>query len=1338
MSFGYRLLGFGGFPSRGAAPFNQNLIGKSFIGNGSNTYFTRTPTSAGNRTRWTLAWWFQLNAIATDMTFFSANVGSNDFFVRMDGTSNQQMMIMDDNASMNARTVAFQRDIGWYHCIISYDSTVPNDASDRVQIYLNGERQELSFQSAAQPSENGQTYWNNSQANEIGRRSRTTNSYVNGYMAQVVFLNADSIQNGDIKVENFLDTQTFGTNGSQFIPKATADVAALATTAGGNSFCLDFDPADPTASNALGLDVGNSNNFTATNIDENNQSVHTPSKAYVTWNPIRNFASSAVTLSEGNLKMSGGDGPVLSTKAIPSTGKWVVTGVVGAGDFTLGIATESVGTAKLGSATSSNGLSFALVDTSANLLSRTNNTDTNSTSALSAGNKVIAAFDADTGKLWLGSDTGSGYTYLGGGNPATDSTPTFTISSTETLYFAGGAATTLANGLTCDFGQNGFDGTVPSGFKSLNSSTLTAPTYQGIDYFDATLYEGNAYGQRVGDFVPVNDVGTITRSFLSDGRTNSGTTDLTIAHTVSTSPTNVQVKTLSFWIKPVDVDQQYIYSGSPTSNDSTDSSERIFVTSGYKIVYATRNSGSAVVYAATKGSVINDVTQWTNVVVALNYASGVSSASDRLKIYINGVLQELDDDGSGYATAPDENMTGQAYINAASTRQLIGTHPGFTSSANRSNVYLAEMYMVDGQALDASTFGQLDTVTNVWVPKAPATIKTTITGTGAGFGSCGFYLDFLDAADLGDDDSGNNRDFAESATIDATNQVYDSPSENFATFDIDLGAGNSGGALEKGNLRYRQNSTAGNHVHQYSTLTMESGKYYAEYAMVTQATNRPQMSIGVIAEPDAETTSMVSSIDQQGAGGPLGTGSYLTVPDGFGWPQYAINNDGASGSTLSSLSLNNNIIGILLDLDNRELKFSINGTVNDNLTITNITKGKYRFASSTERGSGDGEHRILANFGQLIGGFEAVSNFSASSTSYDATTDAYWVDAPPAGYVALREDNLDATVSKITGWSWIKNRDADDSHVLVDRVRGVGKRLQTDGSSNPAQTTEASTVQRFYQRGVQVALDDEVGTSNESYVLWQWLVGDSATTGSTLTGGSPDITSTGIVADAGHFSVGVYEGSGNDDDDISHGLGGTIEMLMVKHFAADTDDWMVWHKDLTGNSYQLHLNTNDDEDTTKNAWGSNPVFDANVFRVGATDETNKDSTGNSHVFYAFRSIPGVCKVGSYVGNGSTTDGPYISLGFLPRWIMIKNIGAAQNWIIWDTARSPYNPLNNTLFSDDDGPESTSSTYGRDMLSDGVKLRGSNHAIVNADGNKYLYMAMAEIGGNGTLPPIYGR
>ena len=1337
MSFGYRLLGFGGFPSRGAAPFNQNLIGKSAIMNGSDTYFTRTP-SAGNRTRWTLAWWFQLNAISTNMTFFSANDGANEFYIRMDGNSDQSIKIIDDNASMNAQTIAYQRDIGWYHCIISYDSTIQNADFNRIQIYLNGERQRLTYPSAAEPALNGETFWNDNRANEIGRRSRTTDSYTNAYMAQIVFLNGDSIQNGDVKVENFLDTQTFGTNGSQFIPKATADVAALATAAGGNSFCLDFDPADPTASNALGLDVGNSNNFTATNIDENNQSVHTPSKAYPTFNPLAQN-STGVTLSDGNLKVarSSSNFGLVAASIGMSTGKWYCEVTVNdVSNIGLGIVEGQVlGTANRYVGQDSNGFEYSSLGTKVTGGSYSSYGDSFTNSDV-----IGVIFDADNGKLYFsknGTIQNSGDTGNGTG---------FAFENlTNGPYFFAAGAENVSTANAWNFGQSSFAYTPPSGFNSLNSSTLTAPTYQGIDYFDNTLYEGNAYGQRVGDFMPVEDVGTITRSFLADGRTNSGTTDLTIAHTVSTTPTNVQVKTLSFWIKPVDVDQQYIYSGSPTANDSTDSSERIFVTSSYEVVYATRNSGSAVVNAVTEGSLINDVTQWSNVVVALNYASGVSSASDRLKIYINGVLQTLhDDSGTGLATAPAEDMSGQAYINAASTRQLIGTHPGFTSSANRSNVYLAEMYMVDGQALAASAFGQLDTTTNKWVPKAPATIKTTITGTGDGFGSCGFYLDFLDAADLGDDDSGNStpRDFTESATIDATNQVYDSPSENFATLDIDLGAGNSGGALEKGNLRYRQNSTDGSHVHQYSTLTMESGKYYAEYAMVTQATNRPQMSIGILKDPDVETTGLASSINQQGFGGPINSGSYIgaAVPDGFGWGQYAINNDGVDGATLSSLSLNDNIFGILLDLDNRELKFSINGTVNDNLTITNITKGKYRFASSTERGSGDGEHRILANFGQLIGGFEAVSNFSASSTSYDATTDAYWVDAPPAGYVALREDNLDATASKFTGLAWIKNRDAGDSHVFVDRVRGVGKRLESD--STAAQTTEHDTVQRFYQRGVQIAKDDEVGTSNESYVLWQWLVGDSATTGST-TSPAGSLASTSLVADAGHFSIINYTGNGTSGATIGHGMPGAPEMIWIKELD-NANGWIVG-SDPVGYTKILRLDTTDAETTDSGAF-NNTAPSSTLITLGSNNGTNRDGTsnGNQMICYAFRSVPGVCKIGSYIGNGSSTtpvDGPYVSVGFRPSFVLIKVTDlAGYSWSIFDIARSPNNGTATEFAhpnSDTAAYTSSGSLMGIDFLSDGFKQR-SSHVSLNQDGKEYLYMAIADIAGNGTLPPIYSR
>ena len=60
-----------------------------------------------------------------------------------------------------------------------------------------------------------------------------------------------------------------------------------------------------------------------------------------------------------------------------------------------------------------------------------------------------------------------------------------------------------------------------------------------------------------------------------------------------------------------------------------------------------------------------------------------------------------------------------------------------------------------------------------------------------------------------------------------------------------------------------------------------------------------------------------------------------------------------------------------------------------------------------------------------------------------------------------------------------------DSHILVDRVRGVGEVLHSNELA--AEATEPNTVQRFLQRGVQVGSDVQVNTANEAYVLWQWL-----------------------------------------------------------------------------------------------------------------------------------------------------------------------------------------------------------------------------------------------------------
>ena len=121
--------------------------------------------------------------------------------------------------------------------IVSIDTT-ESAAADRVKIYLNGD-EITSFASASYPSLNADVDYVNDSANQqrIGRNQGS--NYINGSLAQFVFLEGKSIQ-ADLTVSEILDAFEFGTNGSQFGPQSNADITALAADAGGNSFALDF------------------------------------------------------------------------------------------------------------------------------------------------------------------------------------------------------------------------------------------------------------------------------------------------------------------------------------------------------------------------------------------------------------------------------------------------------------------------------------------------------------------------------------------------------------------------------------------------------------------------------------------------------------------------------------------------------------------------------------------------------------------------------------------------------------------------------------------------------------------------------------------------------------------------------------------------------------------------------------------------------------------------------------------------------------------------------------------------------------------------------------------
>jgi len=109
------------------------------------------------------------------------------------------------------------------------------------------------------------------------------------------------------------------------------------------------------------------------------------------------------------------------------------------------------------------------------------------------------------------------------------------------------------------------------------------------------------------------------------------------------------------------------------------------------------------------------------------------------------------------------------------------------------------------------------------------------------------------------------------------------------------------------------------------------------------------------------------------------------------------------------------------------------------------------------------------------------------------------------------------------------------------------------------------------------------------------------------------------------------------------------------------------------------------------------------------------------ICYAFKSIQGFSKFGTYIGNNNS-DGAYVYLGFRPAWLMIRRTDASSSdWVIMDNKRLGYNPdfrINyaNLANNEEAYPE-------LDFLSNGFKLRGAG-ALTN-DPNTYFYMAFAE-------------
>jgi hypothetical protein len=187
---------------------------------------------------------------------------------------------------------------------------------------------------------------------------------------------------------------------------------------------------------------------------------------------------------------------------------------------------------------------------------------------------------------------------------------------------------------------------------------------------------------------------------------------------------------------------------------------------------------------------------------------------------------------------------------------------------------------------------------------------------------------------------------------------------------------------------------------------------------------------------------------------------------------------------------------------------------------------------------------------------------------------------------------------------------------------------------------------------------------------------------------------------------------------VTHNLTVVPELMIVKTRVGTVDDWGVYTT-ATGNTGSLRLNTSAAFNVQSVVW-NNTSPTSSVFTVGTNSMTNANTV--TYVAYLFATAPGVSKVGSYTGTGTTLQ---INCGFTggARFVMIKRTDDTGDWYVWDTARGiiagndPYLLFNSTA------AEVTNTDYV-DTYSAGFEISSTAPAAINASGGSFIFLAIA--------------
>ena len=717
--------------------------------------------------------------------------------------------------------------------------------------------------------------------------------------------------------------------------------------------------------------------------------------------------------------------------------------------------------------------------------------------------------------------------------------------------------------------------------------------------------------------------------------------------------------------------------------------------------------GSSEVMRKMSKDKFRDPHGWFHVVITVD---STAAADDRLKMYVNNRrITEFHFSANGTGSM-------NTYMNTSGKVHYIGRGYDASTSLDYADFYLAEMYMIDGQAKQPSDFAETDSATDKWIPKTGG-----YTGT---YGNNGWYLDFGDASDvtattLGKDSSGNGNNWTPnnfSVTAGIENDVfYDYPADS----GTDTGKGgevkgtyctlspwdkHSDADLRKGNL-YHKREGAWKHVR--GTIGVLSGKFYWE-CEAHDDSGTPHGITG-ICNKDSNFSETYGSL-------PTGVHAmYVNATSKTG-----MHMDGNFNSEGNLNFTAGNVIGVALDMDSspKTVRFYRNGVIDSAATTIDFEGHAFPWT---------GAHNVAwyMNFGQRPfkydnpGTNRPAATFKALCSTNLTTPD---IVKPKEHFdVALYTGTGSGlTVSSLSfqpDFTWIKSRsNSSHNHLIYDDIRGSTKYLSSNGTGHGDTANLAWTPTGT---GFTISTNSNYNTNNDLYVSWNWKAptsqGNSNGENITVANGKQQVNTT-----AG-FSITQYEGDGtgaNDQDSgdsVGHGLNSAPEWVMIKRFDLAVNNWVCWHPDF-GNAKMIHINTNGARSGTNYCIPTAPT--STKVDLGDNPEVNK--TGDDYMMYCWHGVEGFSKMGTYEGG---VVGTFVYTGFQPRFLWVKNSDMGpSDWTMLDTEREAYNPNNNWLPCNHGGPEGQQQEI--DIFSNGFRLmstsEGSNH-----NSGTYIYMAWAE-------------